>query len=172
MYKRQYLDFAYTGLGEIALRNKNNEKALEYFDTALEKVGATFKLKEATIGKAKVLMELGRYDESKKLFEQVASIKEWRGEATALAVFSLGEIEARQGHYLEAIAFYRRVFVAYQKFLPWVARAYIRTAESFDKSGKRYDAIQNLQEMLRNEKLQGLPETEKARELLQEWGKA
>jgi len=167
--KSEYLDYAYTGLGDIAFAEKQYEKAMENYDTALEKVGATFKLKEATVGKAKALLELGRFDESKKLFEQVASIKEWRGDATALAIFSLGEIEARQGRYAEAIAHFRRVFVAYQKYLPWVARSYIRAAESFDKMNKRADGIQNLQEMLRNEKLQGLPEIEQARQLLQKW---
>jgi tetratricopeptide (TPR) repeat protein len=170
--KSEYLDFAYTGLGEIALRRKDYAMALDHFDTALEKIGASFKMKEATIGKARALLELGRYEESRKLFEQVASIKEWRGEATALAVFSLGEIEARQGRHAEAIAHYRRVFVAYQKFLPWVAQSYIKAAESFDKMGKRFDAIQNLREMLRNEKLSALPEAEQARELLAKWGQA
>jgi hypothetical protein len=46
------------------------------------------------------------------------------------------------------IAHYRRVFVAYQKFLPWVAKAYIRAADGFEKMGKRQDAIENLREML------------------------
>jgi hypothetical protein len=50
-----------------------------------------------------------------------------------------------------------------------VARSYIRAAESFDKMNKRSDGIQNLQEMLRNEKLQALPEAEQARQLLQKW---
>jgi TolA-binding protein len=170
--RSEYLDFAYTGLGDIAFREKNYDKSLELYDTALEKIGATFKLKEATLGKARTLIELARYDEAKKLFEQVASIKEWRGDATAEAVYQLGEIEFRQGRFNEAIAHYRRVFVAYQKFLPWVARAYLRTAESFDKAGKRFDGIKNLQEMMRNEKLNGLPETEQARALLQRWEQA
>lgn len=167
--KSEYLDFAYTGLGDIAYQEKQYDKALELYDTALDKVGATFKLKDATLGKARTLIELARYDEARKLFEQVASIKEWRGEATAEAVYQLGEIEFRQGRYFEAIAHYRRVFVAYQKFLPWVARAYLRTSDSFDKAGKRYDGIKNLQEMLKNEKLNGLPETEEGRALLQRW---
>src|SRR4030095_9894614 len=169
--RSEYLDFAYTGLGDIAYREKQYDKALELYDTALEKVGAVFKLKEATLGKARTLIELARYDEAKKLFEQVASIKEWRGDATAEAVYHLGEIEFRQGRYNEAIAHYRRVFVAYQKFLPWVARAYLRTAESFDKAGKRYEGIKNLQEMMRNEKLNGLPEMQQGRDLLPRWGK-
>jgi tetratricopeptide (TPR) repeat protein len=170
--RSEYLDFAYTGLGEIALRAKQSDKALEHFTTALDKVGAVFKIKEATIGKAQALLELGKYDESKKLFEEVASIKEWRGDATALAIYSLGEIEERQSRYPEAIAYYRRVFVAYQKYVTWVARAHLAAARVFDKANKRADAIDQLKDMLRNEKLLNLPEAEEARQLLQRWGAA
>jgi len=170
--KSDYLDYAYVGLGEVALSKKQNEKALELFTDALDKIGASSKLKEATIGKAKALFELKQYPESKKLFEQVASVREWRGDSTAFAIYSLAEIEAQQGKYAEAIALYRRVFVAYQKYLPWVAKSYLRAADSFDKMGKRQDAIDNLREMLRNEKLAKFPETETARKRLQEWGVA
>ena len=170
--KSDHLDFAYVGLGEIAYQESQYEKALEFFTDAIEKVGASLKLKEAMVGRAKTLLELGQYDESRKLFEQVASIREWRGDTTAMAVFSLGEIERRKGRLPEAIAHYRRVFVAYQKYVDWVARSYLRCAEAFEKMGKRQDAIENLREMLRNEKLQKLPEMDQARQRLAEWGAA
>jgi TolA-binding protein len=170
--KSEYLDFAYVGLGEIAFAKKDYAKAFELFSYAIDTVAAAMKMKEATLGKAKTLMELQRYDESKKLFEQVASVREWRGESTANAVFSLGELEARQSRWAEAIAHYRRVFVAYQKYLPWVAKSYLRSAECFDKLGKRKDAIETLEEMLRNEKLEKLPEFQEAKKKLQEWGTA
>jgi TolA-binding protein len=122
------------------------------------------------IGKAKALLEVGKYDDSRKLFEQIASVREWRGDTTAMAVFQLGEVELRQGKLPEAIAHFRRVFVAYQKFLPWVAKSYLKAAETFDKMGKRQDAVDNLRELLRNEKLQKQPEFEEAKKRLQEWG--
>jgi TolA-binding protein len=170
--KSDYLDFAYVGLGDLAYQKKQYEQALEFYSDAIEKIGASLKLKEATIGKARTLLELGQYAEARKLFEQVASIREWRGDATAMAVFSLGEIERRQGRFAEAIALYRRVFVGYQKYLPWVAKSYLRCAESFDKMGQRKDAIENLREMLRNEKLESCPEADEARKYLQIWGAA
>jgi TolA-binding protein len=170
--KSDYLDSAYVGLGEIEFARKDYDKALELFSDALDKIAASMKMKEATIGKAKTLFELGKYEDSKKLFEQVASVREWRGESTAFAIYSLGEIDARQNKLPEAIAHFRRVFVAYQKFLPWVAKAYIRAAESFEKMGKRQDAIDNLREMLRNERLEKFPETQEARKRLQQWGAA
>ena len=184
--KSDYVDYGYVGLGEIAFQNKEYEKALELFTDGLEKVAAAMKVKEATLGRAKTLMEIGtaamtagssddgkaKLAEARKLFEQVASVREWRGDSTAYAVYALGEIEARQGRWPEAIAHFRRVFVAYQKYVPWVAKSYLRAAESFDKMGKRKDAIDNLREMLRNEKLQARPEIEEARRRLQEWGAA
>ncbi len=169
--KSNYLDYAFVGLGEIAFANKQYDSALDLFSEAADKL-AQSKLKDATIGKAKTLLELGKYDESKKLFEQVATVREWRGESTAYAVYKMGDLEARQGHWAEAIAHYQRVFVLYQRYLPWVAKAYIGSAESFDKLGKRQEAIDHLKEMLRNEKLQKFPETNQAKQMLQEWGAA
>jgi len=92
------------------------------------------------------------------------------GEVTAMAVFYLGEIEAKQNHWPEAIAHYQRVFVAYQKYLPWAAKAYVRCAEAFDHLGKRPEAIAHLREMLRNEKLKDFAETKQATKLLAGWG--
>jgi TolA-binding protein len=164
-----YLDFAYVGLGEIAFAKKDYPTALNLFTEAADKIAGS-KEKDATVGKAKTLLELGQYDDARTLFEQIATVREWRGESTAYAVYSLGDIQARQGHWAEAIAYYQRVFVLYQRYIPWVARAYIGSAQSFDKLGKRPEAIAHLQEMLRNDKLQSLPETRQAKDMLERWG--
>ena len=84
----------------------------------------------------------------------------------------MGETEARQAKWPEAIADYQRVFVAYQKFLPWAAKSYLRTADAFEKLGKRTEAIAHLKEMLRNDKLKDFPETKEAEKRLQEMGGA
>ncbi len=162
-------DYGYNGLGEIALRKKDDAGALRFFTDGLER-NAAAKLKELTLGKANALLGLGRYADARKLFEQVASSKEWRGEATAASVFSLGEIEARQGRWAEANAYYQRVYVAYQRFPSWVAKAYLGSAASLEKLGKRQDAINTYRDMLRHQKLSDLPETAEARRRLQALG--
>ncbi len=167
--KSDYEDFAYVGLGEIAFRAKKFQQAVELYTAAVDEFTG-IKIKEATIGKARSLLELGRYDEAKKLFEQVAGVREWRGESTAGALYWLGEVEARQSHWAEAISHYQRIYVAYQKYAHWVAKAYIKSAEAFDKMGKRQEAAASLREMLRNERLTALPEAEEAKKLLQSWG--
>jgi TolA-binding protein len=167
--KSDYLDFAYVGLGEMAMVAKDYAKALELFSHAADEIAGS-KIKDATMGKARALLELSRYDEARKLFEQVAGVREWRGESTAAALFFMGELESRQGRWAEAIAHYQRVFVAYQKYLPWMGKAYVRSADAFDKLGKRPEAIAHLKELLRNEKLKDLPETAQAKKMLAEWG--
>ena len=80
-------------------------------------------------------------------------MREWRGEATAFSVYSLGQIAAKRGQWAEANAYFQRVYVGYQKFLPWVAKAYIASGESFEKLGKTQEATNTYRELLRNEKL-------------------
>jgi TolA-binding protein len=164
------LDFAYNGLGEVAYEKKDYAKALQFFDDGLNKIAAVQKLKDISVGRAKTLLALGRLDDAQKAFEQVASVREWRGEATAFAVYSLGEIAARRGKWAEANAYFQRVYVGYQKFLPWVAKAYIGSGESFEKLGKKQEATNTYREMLRNEKLANFTETSEARKRLEALG--
>jgi TolA-binding protein len=168
--KSDVLDFAYNGLAEIAYQNKQYEQALQLFSDAIDKAGASTKLKDVTVGKAKTLLQLGKLDDAKKVFQQVASMREWRGESTAQSVYSLGEIAEKQNQIPEAIANYQRVYVAYGRFLPWVAKAYIRSAECFGKLGKSQEEMNTYRELLRNAKLANFPEADIARKRLQEAG--
>jgi TolA-binding protein len=168
--KSDVVDFAYNGLGEIAFQRKQYDAALKLFSDAIDKGFASQKLKDVTVGRAKCLLALGKLDEAKKVFEQVAAAREWRGDATAFSVYSIGEIFQKQGKLAEAIAQYQRVYVAYQKFLPWVAKAYTQSGECFEKLGKTQEALNTYREMLRNEKLAKFPETEVARKRLEEAG--
>jgi len=168
--RSQMVDFAYNGLGEIAYQNKDYNKALRYFTEGSEKIAAAQKLKDLSLGRAKTLLCLGKLDEAQKGFEQVASVREWRGEATAFSVYSLGQIAAKRGKWAEANAYFQRVYVGYQKFLPWVAKAYIGSGESFEKLGKTEEAINTYREMLRNEKLSRFGETMEARKRLEALG--
>lgn len=168
--KSENLDFAYNGLGETAFQKNDFASALRYFSDGTEKIAASQKLRELTVGKAKTLLAMGKLDEAKKVFEQVASVREWRGESTAFSVYSLGEIEARRERWAEANTYFQRVYVGYQKFLPWVAKAYIRSGESFEKMGKTQEAANTYRELLRNEKLTGFAEAQEARKRLQALG--
>ncbi len=168
--KSQMVDFAYNGLGEIAYQKKDYPRALRYFTDGTEKIVAAQKLKDLSLGRARTFLALGKLDEAQKAFEQVASVREWRGEATALSVYSLGQIAARRGQWAEANAYFQRVYVGYQKFLPWVAKAYIASGESFEKLGKTQEATNTYRELLHNEKLANFSEAAEAQKRLEALG--
>lgn len=114
-----FADFGHVGLGEIALLEDRPEEALGRFDAAIDDAGARFKLKEATLGRARARLALGQPDAARELFEQVAANRAWRGEATAEALFQLGEIAARRGtsdDLAKAQAHYQRVYLSYKRF--------------------------------------------------------
>ncbi len=168
--KSDEVEFAYAGLAGIAIAQGDPDRALRLCDEAVDGGFAGQKLKDLTLCRAQALLALDRLDDSKKVFEQIASVREWRGEATAQAMYSLGEIEEKRGRAAEANAYYQRVFVAYQRFLPWVAKAYIASARMLEKLGKPQEAANTYREMLRNPKLEPFEEAAEARKRLQQLG--
>ncbi len=170
-----FADFGYTGLGEVALASGRAEEALARFGEAIDRAGARFKLREATLGRARSLLALGRLDAAQELFEQIAANREWRGEATAESVWSLGEILVRRGgpeNLAQAQAHFQRVYLSYRRFTPWVARAYLRSAETFAELGRQPEAVATLREMLRDERLAVSVEAAAAHQRLAEWDAA
>jgi TolA-binding protein len=164
--KADLLDYAYNGLGQIALLNKKPAEALQHFEAAVDKAGAANKLREVTLGRAKALMQLGRDEDARPVLEQVASTREWRGEATAEAVFLLGEVLAKKGDLAGAIQYFQRVFVAYQRYEKQVARAYLRAAECFEQLQEPEKAAAHYRELGAKPKLAHLPEVAVARSRL------
>ncbi|MGH8046167.1 MAG: tetratricopeptide repeat protein, partial [Chthoniobacterales bacterium] len=152
----EFADFGYIGLGEIAYANKDYKTALRNFKTAKDEVMPGQKLKEAYLGEAKSELALERLDEAEKLFKLIAGNKMWKGEATAQSYVALGDIEMKRRKYAEAIAYYQRVYIAYQKYPNYVAEAYLNSAEAFLQLGKKQEAINTYNEMLRNEKLRDI----------------
>lgn len=168
--KSQYADFGYVGLGEIAFGEGRTAEALALFEAAVDQTGARFKVKEATLGRARCLYALERWAEARALFEQLATHRAWRGELTAESVLALGEIHAR-GQGTEALAqaqaFFQRVYVGYRKHVPWVARAYLRSGEVFEQLGQATEALRTYRELLRDARLAGTIEAEQARRHVQ-----
>jgi len=164
-----YADMGYTGLGDRALAEGRPADALRRYDDAIDRAGARTKLREASLGRARALLALGRFDEAREAFAAIAGEKAWRGEATAESVFNLGEILFRQGgtpDLTQAQAHFQRVYLSYRKYPVWVARAYLRSAETFARLGQLPEAAATLRELLRDERLHGLPEAALARRLL------
>jgi tetratricopeptide (TPR) repeat protein len=163
--KSIFADFGYVGLGNIALLEGKGDEALARFNSAIDLAGARFKLKEATLGRARAQFLLGKLDAAKELFEQVAGNRAWRGEATAEALYQLGEISARRGttdDLAKAQAHYQRIYLSYKRFPAWVAKAYLRSAETFDQLGQTREALTTVNRFFTFHELAKFPEWQAA----------
>jgi outer membrane protein assembly factor BamD (BamD/ComL family) len=163
-----YRDFAYVGLGDLALDRKESEIALAFYDDAIKKAGAPHRQREATVGQARSKLALGKLDEAEKLFEMIAGAKQWRGEATALSLYYLGEIAVKKGDLPKGIVFFQRVFVSQVRYPAWVAKAYLASGQAFEALGKKPEAANTYREMLRTGTLANYPEFTTAREHLKQ----
>jgi tetratricopeptide (TPR) repeat protein len=173
----EFADAAPVGLAEIAFSKEEYDKAMELYNEAIEKYAASSKLLDANLGKAKTLVALKKWEDAKKLYEQISNTREWRGEATAISLFMLGEIEFQQKNPAAAIPFYQRVFIAHQKWKPWVAKSYLQCAKSFVQLNRpaappereyadREAAKLFLVQMTKRTDLEDQPEMKEARQLL------
>jgi len=165
--KSDLLEYAYCGMGEVSLARDQPAEALRWFDDAVEKANADAKLAQVTYGKGKAQLGMGKLDAAKKTFEEVAGNKEWRGEVTARALLSLGELEEKRGNTAAAIQYYQRVFVAYQRYPDVVVTAYLKAADGFIKLGEPAKAAAHLREMLSKPRLAQIPRAAEASKKLE-----
>ncbi len=160
----EYADGAPVGEGEIFFLKGEYDKALEAFKAASEFQGSS-RILEATQGIAKSEVKLKKYEDAKKLYEQISSTKEWRGEATANALRMLGEIAVLENKQEAAIAYFQRVFIAHQRWKAEMARAYLGSAKAFKTLGKNDEAKKTLDEMIARKDLETQPEMKEAKAL-------
>ena len=165
--KSDLLEYAYCGMGQTALAKNQPAEAIKWFDDAVEKASADATLSQVTYGKGQALLAQDKLDDAKKIFEQVAATKEWRGEITAKALMSLGELEEKRGKPDAALQYYQRVYVAYQRYPAVVIPAYLKAADAFVKIGKPGDATKNLKDMLSKPRLAASPLADQARKKLE-----
>ncbi len=162
----EFADKAPVGLGQIEFDKGDFTKALEYFNEAIEKYAASSSILDATLGKAKTLFAMKRFDEAEALYKTIFSTQEWRGEAHAIALFMQGQIEEARKEQEKAISFYQRAFISQRRYKEWMAKSYLQAAKCSLEINKREDAQKLLREMLAREDIQDQPAFREAQQLL------
>ena len=191
--KSERVDAGWVGLGDVAYARGDFKKAMELYTYAIERLGAPWKLKEALMGQARCYVEYAAtaaspdaaklfYDKARKTFEEVASVREWRGETTAQALFYIADVHFRMGKFVEATAAWERVAASQHKYPTWVARSYLRAAEGYYRQGRNDLARERLRDVFeprtaegapdekKREKFNNLPEVDQARKRFAELG--
>lgn len=123
-------------------------------------IGLTRKLKADALRLSK------KYDDAIKTYNELFAVREWRGPLTPEALYWIGVCSAAQGKTDEAFAFFQRVYVLYEGYTDWSARAYEGSFQCLEKLGRKEDMVKTLHEMLSKPDIAATPEGKKAQTLL------
>lgn len=156
---RRYRLEANIGMGDARLATGETEQAQEQYKMAL---GINTSYDPARVGLGKVALENENYQEAKDHLSLVAESN--TTEIGAEAQYLLGVIEQEQQQYEQALEAYSNVEVLYRAFDEWVAKAMLRSAESYIQLGNRGQARNTLNTIVKN--YPGTPEAERAQRLL------
>jgi len=138
------------------------EEITDRFGYAVE-VGLTRKLKADAYRLSK------QYDKAINTYKELFANREWRGPLTPESLYWIGECTLAQGKTEEAFAFFQRVYVMYEGYTEWAAKAYEASVQCLEKLGGRTDEIiATYEEMLSKDEIAATPQGVRARERLAE----
>ena len=122
------------------------------------------------VSKAKILQKRGRFAEARKTLEEVLKNESTPGERKAEALCVIGDTHMAEQNPKLAIPYYQRVYVMHGRWKPWVAKAYARSGEAFEKIEDSEGARRTYGELLSNPELEEFPEAAAAKSRLQALG--
>ncbi|MBN2448872.1 MAG: tetratricopeptide repeat protein [Lentisphaeria bacterium] len=145
--------------GDTAAAEEQLRSIREVFATSLEAARALMLL-------GGMYMKQRRFSDADRCFQDVLGVREWRGPLWPEALYARGECAREQRQYNEATAYYERIYVLYDNYREWAAKAYLQRAKCLLRLQEDDKARQTLTEFLAREALADLPETTEARDLM------
>ena len=168
-----YMDWALTGLGDLAYKSKDYETAQKRYTQAIEEHPGA-KYPEARIGLARVLLDTDQLPASEKLATGLLGDKSVPKAVKAEATWLLGEIRYKQKALPDAFNFFQRLYLSFGAFPEWMAKGYLRAGQMKEELGKATDALDvyrhGVNDPRKAEKLKAEPDFLKAKERLRVLG--
>ncbi len=163
-------DRAFAALGLLELEKGNEKAALGFFDRFERETLGSPLLGRVFLARAGLLEKRGRLKEARRSLEALLASEYAGGAEKSEALFRVGEIHMREGKPALAIPYYQRVYVMRGKWRDWVARAYFRSGEAFEKLSDTLSARRTYEELTGREDLADFEETARARIRLEALG--
>ena len=156
-------DRALAALGRIEMQRGNSNAALEQFDRFEREVLGSRLFGEVMLARAELLQMGGRTIEARGALERLLANENALGHEKAKALYLIGEIYMNEARPDLAIPYFQRLYVMHGRWRDWVAKAYYRSGEAFEKLNDQLSARRTYQELAEREDLAGFEEAEKAR---------
>lgn len=173
-------EFAFAGEGQILFDRKEYKKAFEVFNEGVEGNVAIGLEADLRLGRAQSLIEMSdadaaslnindRLGRAAEELNYIKGTKEWRGRATAAALYYLGRISEDKREYEAAIGNYRLCYLTWKKYPEFAAKAMLRTGVLLrDRLGQPDEAkLLFLQMTDTNARYKNTPEAKEAAKFLQ-----
>ena len=132
------------------------EEALPHLDVIAEVFAASPEAGEALLIKAGLLLGQKETEEADKVYSTVLAAREWK-HLWPEALYGRGEVARANRKFLEATAFYERIYVLYSAHRGWVAKAYLARTECLERANRVKEAKETLAEMLALDDLRNFP---------------
>ena len=166
-------DFAFDALNamaDAAQKRGDVPGATALYREIIERFAGTPGAGEAQKRLGDMSRDRGDYAAAIEAYNTVLQVKEWRGPLWPECLYNIGACHLAQKKPQEAFAFFQRVYVLYQAYDVWTARAYLRSGECLEQLGKRDEAVRTYREMLDKPARAQRPEAETARQNLKRLG--
>jgi TolA-binding protein len=157
---------AYQALAESEIADGKPAAAVPLLQELTSRFATTPEAATAQKRLGDVHRELKQYDLAIAAYQTVLGVKEWRGPLWPESLYGIGLCHLDRGQVAEAFAYFQRLYVLYDGYPEWVARAYLKSGECLEKLARHAEATKTYREMLGKETLAGRPELAAARDAL------
>ncbi len=148
------------------LRDSLYKEAVDYLTYVREVYASAPEAGKALIALGTLYTERGDTDAAEQAYKDILGNRDWRP-LWPEALHGRGICAMKARNYLEASAYFERIYLLYSGYASWTAKAYLRRAECLQKLSRPDKAREVLQEFLSIPDLKDTPEAADAEKLLQ-----
>jgi len=163
-------DRALAALGMLELQRGNERAALDHFDRFDREISDSMLVGHVMLARAGLHETRGNFDAARQSLESLLESRYATGPEKAEALFRMGELAMKEGRPDRAVPYFQRIYVMHGRWTDWVARAYLRSGEAFEKLNDTRSARRTYQELTGRSELAEMVETARARERLEALG--
>jgi tetratricopeptide (TPR) repeat protein len=144
-------------------------EAIRHLGVVREVYASSGEAGQALLILGELFREQRKSKEADAAYKDVLGVKEWRP-LWPEALYGRGLVLMQDRKYVEASAYFERIYLMYAGYQKWASKAYLRRAECLERISDRTKAIETLRDMLAHSEFESLPEAAEARELIQKLG--
>ncbi|HRJ10723.1 MAG TPA: tetratricopeptide repeat protein [Prosthecobacter sp.] len=161
------VDRALAGLGFLAAEAGDALEALAWFERFEKRVSTMTLRPRVLMKKAELLASGKKPDQAVEVYKALLEDKLTPARAKAEALLAWAALWEKQGQVLKATALYERVYLSYGRSRDLVAQAYLARGKALEKLGKKLEAAEVYDELVKTEMLRDYPEHAEAAKRLQ-----